>query len=350
MDFSGPVTRTAKPDSTGPEIFIHRFPGIDIILLTGDNKAHAFASNPFRLITLLLSPGDEWLSTGFTATAVLCDDDDMKDYHLHLVSDATGETLETVVRAATAQFENVEAVEHSHISILTRKRMTMVLENIAENPGIVMFTIVSEDMRKQLIKGCRNLGVPCIPVLDPVLVSLANFLGEQSRGQPGRQHMLDAEYFSRIEALNFTMAHDDGQLPGEIGKADIILAGVSRTSKTPTSIYLAHRGYRVANIPIVPGCPLPPDLDGLEGPLIVGLTANPRRLVQIRESRLKTYHQEESAYIDPESVQTEVVAARRLFSRNHWPVIDVTRRSIEETAAAIIALSRQQQDKAAGSS
>lgn len=267
---------------------------------------------------------------------------------LHLVSDATGETIHSVARACFAQFEGVEAVEHNWTLIRTIGQMEKVLANIAENPGVVMFTIVSDTLRRALRDGCRRLQMPCIPVLDPVLASLANHLGIQSRGQPGRQHELDAEYFHRIDAMTFALSHDDGQSVWDLKDADVVLVGVSRSSKTPTCMYLANRGVNAANIPIVPDIPLPPELFALDaktGPLIVGLTKDAESLVQIRHHRLRLLSEDtETDYIDPEIVRREIAMARRVCSENNWPVIDVARRSIEESAAAIMQLLEKRLD------
>lgn len=260
-------------------------------------------------------------------------------FHLHLVSDATGETLNAVARAACAQFEETRAIEHFYSLIRGPRQLERVLREIENEPGPVMFTLVSDALREKLESHCAELQVPCISVLDPVVGALGSYLGKQSTHKPGSQHEMDAEYFDRIEALNYTMSHDDGQTHGDLDHADIILVGVSRTSKTPTCIYLANRGIKAANVPIVPGVPLPPDLETATHPLIVGLTASPERLVQIRKNRLLSLHQDsDTAYVDREAVREEIVNARRAFTRHNWPVIDVTRRSIEETAAAILNL------------
>lgn len=264
----------------------------------------------------------------------------MTRFHLHLVSDATGETLVSVAKAALVQFEDADPVQHLWALVRNKAQLHHVMEGIEDNPGLVMFTLVDHTMREILQEECRRLQVPCVPVLDPVLAALANYLGAESREQPGRQHAMDAEYFSRIDAMHFTMAHDDGQNTDDLDKADVILVGVSRTSKTPTCIYLANRGLKAANIPMVPGVQLPSNLEQLgERMLVVGLTASPDRLVQIRRNRLLSLKQEpETEYVDMDAVKAEITEARRLFSRLDWPVIDVTRRSIEETAAAIINL------------
>jgi regulator of PEP synthase PpsR (kinase-PPPase family) len=260
-----------------------------------------------------------------------------RSFHLHLVSDATGETINSMARACLVQFEGIEPVEHTWSLIRTPGQMEKVLGGIAASPGPVLFTMVNEQLRTLLQDGCRRLQVPCIPVLDPVIGALGSYLGMQSSGRPGRQHELDAEYFSRIDAMSFALSHDDGQLSHEYDDADVILVGVSRTSKTPTCIYLANRGIKAANVPVVPGCPLPSELLATHRALVVGLTKDPAQLVQIRRNRLQMLaHSEASDYVDPEVVRKEVVAARRLCTENRWAVIDVTRRSIEETAATII--------------
>lgn len=268
----------------------------------------------------------------------------MRQFHLHLVSDATGETINSVARACVIQFDDVRPVEHFWNLVRTDRQLDLVLEGVTDHPGLVMFTLVDEKLRRRLQETCRELQVPCIPVLDPLINALAAFLGSESQRQPGRQHALDAEYFGRMDAMDFALAHDDGQSSWDLHEADVILLGVSRTSKTPTCIYLANRGIKAANIPIVPGCPLPPELGMLTRPLIVGLTKDPDRLVQIRRNRLKLLNQNDSSsYADPENVRDEVTEARRMFSRNGWPMIDVSRRSIEETAAEIMMLLARRQ-------
>lgn len=264
-------------------------------------------------------------------------------FHLHLVSDATGETIHSVARACLSQFEEVEPVEHNWALVRTQSQIGKVVAAIEQNPGVVMFTLVNEGLREILMEECRRLQVPCIAVLDPVIASLGNFLGVKAKGMPGRQHIMDAEYFGRIDAMTFALHHDDGQAVQGLQDADIILVGVSRTSKTPTCIYLANRGIKAANIPIVPGVPLPEELTRLHNrpgePFIVGLTKDPVRLIQVRRNRLQMLSQDSNTdYVDLESVREEVAAARRACSKNNWPVIDVTRRSIEESAAAILQL------------
>jgi len=259
--------------------------------------------------------------------------------HLHLLSDSTGETLENIAKAGLAQFDNVETIKHFWPMVRSEGHLDRVLVEIAQRPGLVIFTLVNHEVRQRLETRCHALGLPAVSALDPVIAALSRVLGQEAMERPGRQHMLDAAYFARVEAIQFTIAHDDGIASEDWEDADIVLAGVSRSSKTPTSIYLANRGYKVANIPLVPEAPPPPSLFTLRNPLVVGLTTSPDRLVQIRRNRLLSLNQApETAYVDQEAVSAELAFARRLFSDNGWPVIDVTRRSIEETAAAIINL------------
>jgi len=261
-------------------------------------------------------------------------------FHLHLISDSTGETLITVSRAAAAQYVKVMLAEHVHPLVRTAKQLDRVLRDIEETPGIVLYTLLDETLVARLEEKCRELRLPCLSVLGPVLHLFQAYLGAESTHKIGAQHTLNAEYFRRIDALNYTMMHDDGQLADDLEDADVLLIGVSRTSKTPTSIYLANRGIKTANIPLVPGIPLRSGLEQLKHPLIVGLFASPERIVQIRQNRLLGLkaHRDDDKYIDQQSVAEEISASRRLCAKHDWPVIDVTRRSIEETAAAIVAL------------
>ena len=251
----------------------------------------------------------------------------MTSHHLHLVSDATGETVNSVARACLVQFRDVEPVEHNWSLVRTAGHMDKVLTSISANPGVVLYTIINPDLRRQLVEGCRAKAIPTISVLDPVMRALGSHFGTEMRGKPGLQHELDAEYFSRIEAMNYTMSHDD-----------IILTGVSRTSKTPTCIYLANRGIRAANVPLVPGVAPPAELLEAKHPFVIGLTKDPARLVQVRKNRLRmmTDSNDETDYTDIDQVREEVAHARKLCTKHGWHVIDVTKRSIEETAAAIL--------------
>lgn len=271
----------------------------------------------------------------------------MSRIHLHLVSDSTGETLEMIAKAAIAQFENAEVERHFWPMVRSRQHLDRIVPELSANPGIVLYTLVNPETRARLEEHCRHLSLNAVPVLDGVTAALEAALGREAQGRPGRQHLMDEAYFYRVEAIQFTIAHDDGVGWENWEQADILLAGVSRSSKTPTSIYLANRGYKVANIPLVVESPPPPSLFNLRHPLIVGLTTAPERLVQIRRNRLLTLNERtQTSYVDSERVTTEVQFARRMFADNGWPVIDVTRRSIEETAAAIIRLlgERQRRD------
>lgn len=269
-------------------------------------------------------------------------------FHLHMISDATGETLIAVARAAAAQYTEIRAVEHVHSMIRSTAQLDRVIAALEDNPGIVLYTLVDGILGDRLDTACRRIGIPCASVLEPVLQMLQAYLGAPGARRVGAQHILDAEYFRRIDALNFTMIHDDGQLAGSLEEADVVLVGVSRTSKTPTSIYLANRGIKVANVPVVPGIALPRDLEGLKGPLVVGLTASADRIVHLRENRVLSLNAvaTSSTYVDKAAIAAEIAFARKLCLRNGWPMIDVTRRSIEETAAAIVALRDERTRKA----
>jgi regulator of PEP synthase PpsR (kinase-PPPase family) len=263
----------------------------------------------------------------------------MSRLHLHLLSDSTGETLEMIAKAALAQFDNADIVRHFWPMVRSRQHLDRILRDIAASPGLVLFTLVNEETRGLLEERCRALGLPSVAALDAVTGALETMLGQEAKGRPGRQHLMDDAYFARVDAIQFTIAHDDGVAWEDWEQADMVLAGVSRSSKTPTAIYLANRGYKVANIPIVVESPPPTALFGLRRPLVVGLTTAPDRLIQVRRNRLLSLNQApETAYVDTDKVSREVQYARRMFADNGWPVIDVTRRSIEETAAAIINL------------
>jgi regulator of PEP synthase PpsR (kinase-PPPase family) len=261
-------------------------------------------------------------------------------FHLHLVSDATGETLTTVARAATAQYTKVLPVEHVYPLVRTRKQLDRVLAEVEEAPGIVLYTLLDDELIKPLEDCCRELGLPCLSVLGPVLQLLRSYLGTETSHRVGAQHTLSPEYFKRIDAFNFTMWHDDGQHLETIEDADVVLVGVSRTSKTPTSIYLANRGVKTANVPLVLGVEVSRYVEQLTRPLVVGLYASPERIVQIRQNRLLGLkaHNDDAPYIDRKAVTEEVAFSRKLCARHNWPTIDVTRRSIEETAAAVLSL------------
>lgn len=263
-------------------------------------------------------------------------------FHLHLVSDSTGETLIAASRAAAAQYQGVASIEHVYPLVRTPTQLDRVINEIENAPGIVLFTLVDPELSQRLEASCEAIGSPCLSVLGPILTLFKSYLGQSATPRAGAQHMLNADYFKRIDALNFTMMNDDGQMPENLEHADIVLLGVSRTSKTPTSIYLANRGYKTANVPLVPHVPLPYALETLRRPLIVGLLASPERIIQIRQNRLLSLNADsQTDYVDRVAVAEELSASRRLFAEKGWPTIDVTRRSIEETAAAIIDLYRE---------
>ena len=271
----------------------------------------------------------------------------MNPLHLHLLSDSTGETLELIANACLAQFEDVEVRRHLWPMVRSEGHLDRVLDDVERRPGVVLYTLVNSTIRRELEQKTRRRGIHAVSVLDPVVHALSAVLGQEAKGRPGRQHALDAAYFARVDAIQFTIAHDDGVGAENWEDADIILAGVSRTSKTPTSIYLANRGYKVANVPLVPEAPPPPELYALQHPLVVGLTTNPERLIQIRRNRLLSLNQApETDYVHLEAVNAELAFARRIFADNSWPVIDVTRRSIEETAYAIVKLCNERVDSA----
>ncbi|RDE04586.1 pyruvate, water dikinase regulatory protein [Sphingomonas aracearum] len=263
----------------------------------------------------------------------------MRRLHVHLLSDSTGETLENIAKAVLALYDDVEPVRHFWPMIRTEAHLERILQEIAQNPGLVLFTLVNAESRRRLETRCMALGLPAVAALDPVVDAVSALLGQQAKARAGRQHVLDDRYFARVDAIQWSMAHDDGIASEDWEQADIVLAGVSRSSKTPTSIYLANRGFKTANIPIVVESPPPPILFELKRPLVVGLTTSADRLIQVRRNRLLSLNQAPATdYVDHEAVSREVAYARRMFADNGWPVIDVTRRSIEETAAAVIAL------------
>ena len=258
-------------------------------------------------------------------------------FHVHLVSDSTGETLNAMARAACARFNNVLEIEHIYALVRSPAQLERALTEIANAPGVVLHTIVDDTLRGALEAGCQKLDMPCFGALDPLVSALSWYLGAPLSTRVGAQYALDSDYFNRMDALSYALGHDDGQGGQDLNLADVVLVGVSRTSKTPTCIYLAHRGVKAANIPLVGTSAPPPALLDLKGVPVVALTLSPDRLVQIRRNRLRSLNESrESSYVDADAVRAEIVAARRLFERQGWPVIDVTRRSVEETAAAVI--------------
>lgn len=264
---------------------------------------------------------------------------------VHKISDSTGETLDVVVRACLGQFSDVDVEEKRWTLVRNKSMVNEVLEGIRAQPGFVIFTLVDDDLTEQLVHGCKSLQVPCVDLLNPVLSQLGNYLGMEHDARPGSQHVMDADYFSKIEALHYVLAHDDGQSLRDLNEADVVLVGVSRTSKTPTCIYLANRGLKAANVPIVPGMGMPEELIAAERPLKIGITKDPRRLVQIRRQRLKMQGQEEETdYVDPDAVAQEIREAKRLYGEQGWPIVDVTRKSVEETAATVLQMYHERID------
>lgn len=261
-------------------------------------------------------------------------------FHLHLISDATGETLMAASRAVTSQYQARRAIEHVYPLVRSRKQLDQIVAAIDSEPGIVLYTIADNQLGSFLEESCRNLGIPCVSVLEPIFKTFQSYLGAPKARKVGAQHELNSEYFKRIDALNFTMMHDDGALPDNIEEADVILIGISRTSKTPTSIYLANRGIKTANIPLVPGVAMPAILFTAKLPLIVALIASTDRIFQVRQNRVLGANAKltNNDYVDRASIAEELAHTRKLCNRQGWPMIDVSRKSIEETAAAIMEL------------
>ncbi|NDF11373.1 MAG: kinase/pyrophosphorylase [Proteobacteria bacterium] len=272
-----------------------------------------------------------------------------KQFHVHLVSDSTGETVSSTARSVFALFEDTEPQEHLWSLVRTKGQMERVVEEIRDNPGIVLYTVVEEKLQQILKDSCREMGIPCVSVLTHVIQEVASYLGIKEKAKAGKQHQLTEEYFSRVEAINFALEHDDGMNTENLEQADIVLVGPSRTSKTPTCVYLSYRGYYVANVPLVKDCPLPDNLFTLKKPLVVGLIISPERLVLIRKSRLVSLNEtRETDYVDMAVIKDEVADARKMYAKYEWPVIDVTRRSIEETVANIINLYNERKGKKEG--
>ncbi|HVZ06432.1 pyruvate, water dikinase regulatory protein [Rhodopila sp.] len=265
---------------------------------------------------------------------------------LHLVSDATGETLNAIVRATTAQFDQANITYHRWSLIRTRFQLHRVIEGIESEPGPVLSTLVDRALRGELDTACQRLNVRVVNVLDPVMDVLQERIGTQASARPGKQYVLNADYFSRIDAMHYVLAHDDGQAQPGLAEADVVLVGVSRSSKTPTCFYLANRGIKAANVPLVPNVPVPPGLLEVKCP-VIGLTLAPEALIDIRRHRLRLIggggttglmRQDSSDYVDEDAVKAELLWARRFCTAQGWPTIDVTRRSIEETAATVLQL------------
>ncbi len=270
----------------------------------------------------------------------------MKKFHLHLVSDSTGETVASVARAAMAQFDGVTPEEHVWSLMRTKGQLEKMIASLDTYPGIVMFTLVDHEMREQLRQACGKRGLPCVPILGHVIREMSSYLDQEATGHTGAQYELSEDYFARIDAINFALEHDDGQATWELEQADIVIVGPSRTSKSPTCVYLAYRGYKAANVPYVPNIPLPDNIVDLKQPLVVGLTIGEERLIEIRTTRLAAMNQDAPTdYVNEERVHDEIETSKKLFRAQGWPVIDVTRRSVEETATLMIQYRQRQLEK-----
>jgi regulator of PEP synthase PpsR (kinase-PPPase family) len=260
-------------------------------------------------------------------------------FHMHLVSDATGETLVAIAKAATVQYQNIRAIEHVHPLVRTQRQLKRVLSDIAQEPGIVLYTVVNKLLADELEKHCQQLKIPCLAVLQPIMQVFESYLGAPQTPTVAGQHVLDADYFRRIDAMNFTMAHDDGRLPDNLSDADIVLLGISRTSKTPTSLYLAQRGYKTTNLPLVPQVPLPEQLLEPHTAFVVCLIANVDRIADVRRNRAVLMADRDlETYVDRDLISAEIAYTRKIAAQYRWPIIDVTRRSIEESATMILKL------------
>jgi regulator of PEP synthase PpsR (kinase-PPPase family) len=260
-------------------------------------------------------------------------------FHMHLVSDATGETLVAIAKAATVQYQNIRAIEHVHPLVRTQRQLKRVLSDIAQEPGIVLYTVVNKALADELETHCQQLKIPCLAVLQPIMQVFESYLGAPQTPTVAGQHVLDADYFRRIDAMNFTMAHDDGRLPDNLSDADIVLLGISRTSKTPTSLYLAQRGYKTTNLPLVPQVPLPEQLLEPHSAFVVCLIANVDRIADVRRNRAVLMADRDlESYVDRDLISAEIAYTRKLAAQYSWPIIDVTRRSIEEAATMILKL------------
>jgi [pyruvate, water dikinase]-phosphate phosphotransferase / [pyruvate, water dikinase] kinase len=266
-------------------------------------------------------------------------------FHLHLVSDSTGETLTTIAKAAAVQYAMVRPIEHIHPLVRTVKQMKRVLQEIEQAPGIVLYTVVNKELADALEARCKELNLPVLYVLAPIMGMFESYLGAPRTPTVAGQHVLDASYFRRIDAMNFTLSYDDGRMPEDLNEADIILLGISRTSKTPTSIYLAHRGYKTVNIPIVPNMPLPPRLMEPHSAFVVCLVASAERISEVRRNRAENLSNRNlEDYVDRQQIAAEINYSRRICAQNDWTILDVTRRSIEESAAAIIRLMQDRKE------
>ncbi|MBT4989566.1 MAG: kinase/pyrophosphorylase [Rickettsiales bacterium] len=260
-----------------------------------------------------------------------------KQINLHLISDSTGETLISMSRAVLSQFANIEVNEHVWSLVRGEVKVDKIIESIRKNPGIVLYTILDERLLKKLVEYCEANNLPCIAALDNIIHKFSRYIGEDVVNHPGRQYKLDDDYFNRIDAINFTISHDDGQKLQDVEKSDVIIVGPSRTSKSPTCIYLAYRGIKAANVPFVHEVVFSKKISELKNKLVVGFSIDPEILIQIRKTRMRNIGAGEGfSYIDIYKVKEEILAARRLYLENNWPIIDISRKSVEETATSII--------------
>ena len=260
-------------------------------------------------------------------------------FQIYLISDSTGETIDRIFLALKAQFTNIEYKVHSYSFTRTENQILKILDDAKKfNNSVILYTIVDNNLAKYLANKSDEKNIPCFGVLGNLILSFSKLLNQKASHRPSGQHVLNDEYYKRIEAIQFTMNHDDGNLTNEIEKSDIILLGVSRTSKTPTSIYLANKGFKTSNIPLVNEKSIPEKLKKSPRMIcVVGLTAEPERLVDIRKNRLISLKEAENTkYVDIENIRNEVEEAKKTFKKYKWPTIDVTRKSVEETAASII--------------
>jgi [pyruvate, water dikinase]-phosphate phosphotransferase / [pyruvate, water dikinase] kinase len=263
---------------------------------------------------------------------------------MHLVSHASGEMVEMVARNAVAQLEGVDVDRHLWKMVRNIGLVPDILAEIAKQRGAVLHSVAATDIREALEEGCRHLAVPCLFVLEPFVSRLAEYSGASIRFRTAARDFIDEDYYRRVEAMKYTLAHDDGHASDNLEDADVVLVGVSRATKTPTCMYLASRGIKAANVPVVPGVPLPEGVTKAKAPLVVGLTVQPKVLAQVRSSRLKRLSEDRaSAYSETDAVAREVLEARRLCARHGWRMIDVTNRPIENTAAFILELLRKRE-------
>ena len=260
-------------------------------------------------------------------------------YQIYLISDSTGETLDRIFLALKAQFKNIEYKVHSYSFTRTENQILKILEDAKKNENsVILYTIVDNNLAKNLANVSNEKKIPCFGVLGNLILNFSKILNQKASHEPSGQHALNEEYYDRIEAIQFTMNHDDGNLTNDIEKSDIVLVGVSRTSKTPTSIYLANKGLKTSNIPLVNENSLPKKLrENPQITCVIGLNTEPERLVDLRKNRMNSLKETENIkYINIENIKKEILDAKKTFQKYRWPSIDVTRKSVEETAASII--------------